>query len=254
MPTLKDEGICIRHWDWSETSQTVSVFTREHGIIRGLAKGARREGAKFSGGLELATRGEIVAILKAQESDHSLANLTAWDLQEVFNGVRQSLAGFTVAMGMLDLVQHAMIERDPHPELYDALVSGLRRLEREGEAVHAALGVAWSTVDNTGHRPELFVDALDGAALPSAGLYGFDPKRGVVLADPGEHAASVWRVRGETIEVLRSLSRGEVVQPGKFSKEACGRALKLLCFYFRELAGKQPPALRAMLESVTNGP
>lgn len=254
MPTLKDEGICIRHWDWSETSQTVSVFTRDHGIIRGLAKGARREGAKFSGGLELATRGEIVAITKAQDADHSLANLTAWDLLEVFGGVRQSLTGFTVAMGMLDMVQHAMIERDPHPLLYDALVAGLRRLDSQGEAVQAALGVAWSTVDNTGHRPELFVDAIEGNVLPAAALYGFDPRRGVVIADPGEHATSVWRVRGETIDVLRVLAAGGPVEAGAFSRETCVRALKLLCFYFRELAGKQLPAVRAMLESVTNGP
>ena len=42
MPTISDYAICIRRWDFSETSQTVSLFTRESGIIRGLAKGAKR--------------------------------------------------------------------------------------------------------------------------------------------------------------------------------------------------------------------
>ena len=51
MHTLKDTAICIRRWDFSETSQTVSLLTREHGILRGLAKGAKREKGTFSGEL-----------------------------------------------------------------------------------------------------------------------------------------------------------------------------------------------------------
>ena len=43
MPIIADTAICIRCWDFSETSQTVSLVTREHGVVRGLAKGAKRE-------------------------------------------------------------------------------------------------------------------------------------------------------------------------------------------------------------------
>ncbi|MCH7601829.1 MAG: recombination protein O N-terminal domain-containing protein, partial [Planctomycetes bacterium] len=42
MPKIAYYAICIRRWDFSETSQTVSLFTSEAGIIRGLAKGAKR--------------------------------------------------------------------------------------------------------------------------------------------------------------------------------------------------------------------
>ncbi|MCH7602254.1 MAG: recombination protein O N-terminal domain-containing protein, partial [Planctomycetes bacterium] len=62
MPTISDYAICIRRWDFSETSQTVSLFTRESGIIRGLAKGAKREKGNFSGGFDLLTLGQVVAI------------------------------------------------------------------------------------------------------------------------------------------------------------------------------------------------
>ena len=64
MPAIRDEALCIRHWDWSETSQTVSLFTRTHGLVRGLAKGSRREKSNFSGGIELLTRGQALFILK----------------------------------------------------------------------------------------------------------------------------------------------------------------------------------------------
>jgi DNA repair protein RecO (recombination protein O) len=256
--TLKDEGICVRHWDWSETSQTVSVFTRTHGIVRGVAKGAKRERSSFSGGFELATRGELVAIVKQHDTDHALANLTAWDLLETFPGSKTTLTAFNVAMAMLDFVHHGLVERDPHDGVYDALVAGLRRLESPGEEVKAALVFAWTLIDQTGHRPEVFVDVGGAGALEEAALYGFDPARGAVVADQGAGGdtpvpGTIWRVRGETVRVLRSLALGSNLDSADVEQGPITRALKLLCFYFREQVGTQPPAIRAMLEGVTTG-
>ena len=53
MTSTEDEAICIRHWDFSETSQTVGLFSRTHGLIRAIAKGSRRERGGFSGGVDL---------------------------------------------------------------------------------------------------------------------------------------------------------------------------------------------------------
>ena len=88
MSTLRDEAICVRHWDFSETSQTVSLFLRDHGMLRGLAKGARRERGAFSGGFDLFTKGEIVAIVKP---GRELATLTEWTLLETYPVFRRLL-------------------------------------------------------------------------------------------------------------------------------------------------------------------
>ena len=42
MQTIEDNAFCLRRWDFSETSQTASLLTRDHGVLRGLAKGAKR--------------------------------------------------------------------------------------------------------------------------------------------------------------------------------------------------------------------
>ena len=64
MADVTDSAVCLRCWDYSETSQTVSLLTREHGILRGLAKGAKRPKASFSGGFDPLTCGQLVAIIK----------------------------------------------------------------------------------------------------------------------------------------------------------------------------------------------
>ncbi len=120
VPTVTEQAICIRHWDWSETSQTVSVFARGQGMLRAVAKGSRRENSRFSGGLEVLTRGEMVAIVKPSVE---MANLIAWDLQETFPALRASLESFYSGMYIADVVQSAVTEHDPHPALLEALLS-----------------------------------------------------------------------------------------------------------------------------------
>jgi len=122
---IVEQAIVLRHWEFSETSQTVSLFTRGRGMLRGLAKGARRERAAFSGGFEMLTRGEVGAILKPGSD---LATLTEWDLQEVYWATRRSLFAHRAGLYLIDLVRHAVTDEDPHERLWNALDGSLRRI------------------------------------------------------------------------------------------------------------------------------
>jgi len=64
MQEISTEGVCVRVWDWSETSQTASILTRDLGVVRVIAKGSKREKSDYSGGLEPATCGRLTARLK----------------------------------------------------------------------------------------------------------------------------------------------------------------------------------------------
>ena len=81
MPTITEQAICIRQWDFSETSQTVSLFGRDTGVFRGIAKGSRRPKSNFSGGLDLLTLGDVVSIIKP---GRDLATITEWGLHKVW--------------------------------------------------------------------------------------------------------------------------------------------------------------------------
>ncbi|MCC6659258.1 MAG: DNA repair protein RecO [Phycisphaerales bacterium] len=251
MPTVVDQAVCIRQWEWSETSQTVSLFGREVGLFRGLAKGARRKGARFSGGLETLTSGEAVAIIKPGPV---LATLTAWDLRETFPALRASLTAFHAGLFLADLVQHALTEHDPHPAVYDAMTAALRGLgPDEAGNLAGALRFQWLLLSETGYRPDLASDVLTGGPLAGAALYGFAPLRGGVTADPrapGHTAANkaateprgtqVWRVRAQTIDLLRAIDSGAAAIAA--DADALRRANRLLAAYLREVLGRDLPA------------
>lgn len=242
MPSTRDQAVCIRHWDWSETSQTVSLFCREQGVVRGIAKGSRRDKAPFSGGIELLTRGEVVQISRPTSE---LTNITAWDLQETFPAIGSALDAFHGAMYLADVVRHSLHDRDPHPELFDGLVDALRRFASE-PARAVVFGFLWQTLNECGWKPELERDVVTGLSLTEEREYAFAPALGgftVQSAGGVAPAGPVWRVRAQTVALLRRLGLG-----GFDPRDAAvDRGMRLLHAYLTTVLGRDLPAAAAML-------
>ena len=52
MHTYRTEAVVLRTWKLGEADRIISLFTRDHGKVRAVAKGIRRSGSKFGARLE----------------------------------------------------------------------------------------------------------------------------------------------------------------------------------------------------------
>ena len=52
MPLVETESLVIKSYNLAEADKIVVFLTREHGVVRGVAKGAKRLKSKFGSGLE----------------------------------------------------------------------------------------------------------------------------------------------------------------------------------------------------------
>jgi DNA repair protein RecO (recombination protein O) len=251
MPTISDIAICIRHWDYSETSQTVSLFGRAHGVLRGLAKGSKREKSNFSGGIDLFAVGEVRAIIKPASE---LANIIEWTLLEAHWRLRDDLAAHRRALYFADLIQHMVRDHDPHPALYDSFARALAAGADPAALESATASFLWSLLCEAGYRPEVERDAISGKAIDEADPVAFDPQAGgIVAAAPG---LDRWRLRPETLRALRLLSRGgddpdrypeeahTAKEKATISADAVRRTGSLLSAYIRTILGYEPATLR----------
>ncbi|TVQ32385.1 MAG: DNA repair protein RecO [Phycisphaeraceae bacterium] len=251
VPGFVDQALVVRVWDWSETSQTVSLFCQERGLLRAVAKGARREKGRFSGGLDLLTRGEVVGI---QKSGAEMATLTDWTLQEIFWAGRNDLKRHYTGLYILDTIQRLLSEADPHPKLWNQALKTLRRMEEPDVDVGAALlEFQWILLVETGHRPD-----VRGGRFADTETMGFDPQAGGLISDPGAGARDngPWRVRLETVRLMRSLeapasSEADSPEAGE-SGDAVDRANRLLATYIGWLLGREPPVLKLLFPSGTS--
>jgi len=245
MPRFKDQAICIRHFDWSETSQVVLLLTEHHGKVRAVAKGARRSSPssvqRYSGGIELLTLGQAVGLLK-QTSD--LANLTEWDLQQPYWHLRRDLQAQRLALYGADLINALLADRDPHPAVFTALRDFLEALAQPSGRDAALLCFQWRVLEDCGYQPELQRDVRSDEALREARSYTFDAPGGGLTAGQADDRTA-WKVRAETVALLRRLVRGEAIAAA--DRQALERANRLLCVYARAILDRQLPTMEYVL-------
>lgn len=174
---------------WRETSLIVEMFSREHGRVPMVAKGARRPGSVLRGvlmafqPLELtwSGRGEVKNLHHAE-----------------WQGGQPLLGGIGLLCGyyLNELLLRLLPREDAHPALFDVYAQTLARLAA-GQAHEALLrNFELELLREIGYAPSLDVDVEHGEPVQATGAYLFLSERGPVEAgaELGELAAIPGRV------------------------------------------------------------
>jgi DNA repair protein RecO (recombination protein O) len=178
MALVQDRCICLRKVEFSETSQILTLFAREHGLLRVIAKGAHRRtkvgASKFGGGLDLLDVGDAVF---THAPDRELPPLTEWLLREGFLGLRSNLRAIYLGEYAAELITHLIEEHDPHPELYDRLIAVLGDLNTPRQE-QSFLAFELVLLRETGYLPHLDTCVACGAKLNDRDRAFVSPQRG----------------------------------------------------------------------------
>ena len=132
MPILKSEGVVLRRIKFSETSLIVTFYTKDHGKLSLMAKGARNPKSKFVGALEPATYASIVYYHK---DSRELQLLSEIEILQSNSSIIENLRKSAVAMAILNLVDSTLTEVEPNEDVYGLLVNTLSALNSEKQDV-----------------------------------------------------------------------------------------------------------------------
>src|SRR5215218_10473316 len=181
MPLAHDRCICLRKVEYSETSQILTLFGREHGVVKVIAKGAHRttkQGAsKFGGGIDLLDVGQAVFTL---DLERQLGTLTEWTLVEGHLELRRSLRAMYLGQYAAELVSFLIEEHDPHPDLYDRLEQTLSDLATP-RCEESFLSFQLDLLRETGYLAELSACVACNLPLMDREQSFFSPNRGGVV-------------------------------------------------------------------------
>jgi DNA repair protein RecO (recombination protein O) len=181
MSMEKAHAIVLRTTDWSETSRIATLWTRELGKVRALAKGGRRLRSSFESALDLLTVCSIVLIRK---SSSTLDLLTEALVVQRFARLRNDLSALYAGYYIAELLADWTQDLDPHPVLFDETLAALGDLG--GPGVETGLRVMrfeMVFLKELGYRPSLSCCA--GCQQPVAGSrLGYSPLAGGVVCPP----------------------------------------------------------------------
>ncbi len=168
MASEKAHGLVIRNTDWSESSRVSTLWTRELGKVRCLAKGGRRLKSNFESALDLLT---VCGIVLLRKSSGSLDLLTEAQAQERFPRLRADLPALYAAYYVAELLGDWTEEYDPHPALYDEALGTLRCLGQAGSLTGPRLArFELVFLRELGYGPALESCCVCAVALAEQGL------------------------------------------------------------------------------------
>jgi DNA repair protein RecO (recombination protein O) len=174
----KSKGIVLRSIRYGEADRILDLYTRDAGLVSAIAKGIRRTRSRFGARLEPLSCVDFVAY-----HGRTLDTVTQAEVLRSFHGVREHLARFEAAAGMVGSVRALSGGDEADRRVFNLLYNGLDTLERCDSgfgSVEAAFGLKLSVL--AGYAPQLdeclgCEANLDEAAEP---LY-FAPNLGGVL-------------------------------------------------------------------------
>lgn len=187
-PKTEDRAYLLHAVPYSETSLVVDLFTRDHGRIAAIAKGAKRRGSTLRAAL---MQFQPLNVTYTGRNELRLLTSAEWQGGQPAPQGRALLLGFY----MNELLVRLLAREDPHPHLYDGYRLALIELAQADDSEDDVLRrFEWLLLRESGYAPDLEYDAADRPITPGQ-AYHWRPSGGFVLAEPGADAA----IDGETL-------------------------------------------------------
>jgi len=173
---VKSRAAVLAKHDFSETSQIVALLTPEVGMIRGLAKGARRLKANFEGGFDLFDTVDVVFVDRPQ----GLAAITESRLVTRRTDLGRRRPCFMAASVARELILRATAEHEPDRALCQALGSLFDALAAfpDVKAPLALLAFEFAFLESQGLAPDWARCVLCGVSVARRGLLDYNAREG----------------------------------------------------------------------------
>lgn len=216
----------LHRYDWSESSLILDVFTRDHGRVALVAKGAKRPYSQLRSVL-LPFQRLLVGFSSREEDGGEVHTLKAAE----WAGGAAMLTGAPLLTGFYlnELLMKLLARADPHAGLFDAYAETLPHLAADDEQqVQAALrAFELVLLRELGVLPQLDLATLTLAPVQSATRYLLHGEAGVVEAERPDAALA-----GRTLHALQqALDAGSSEQ----LRAVCATALPELRAALRQL-------------------
>lgn len=123
--TYKATGINLKGMPLGETDRLLTLLTPEHGIVRAVAPGARKQNSRLRGRSELFVINDLLIV-----KGRSLDRITQAETKESYPGLSRDLGKLAASQYLAELVLGVGLSEQPQAELYELLNEHLKRLEQ----------------------------------------------------------------------------------------------------------------------------
>jgi DNA repair protein RecO (recombination protein O) len=184
---ISDEPAFVLHrYDWSESSLILEVFTRHHGRVALVARGAKKPSSNFR---PVLLPLQLLHVAFGGDSEIRTLKGAEWAGGQVMPTGDALLSGYYLN----ELLLRLLARDDPHPQLFDTYAAAVSVLASEhGEAFEPALrAFELLLLREIGLLPVLDMQTLTLGPLEPEGRYSLVPEAGLVASREQDGRASL---------------------------------------------------------------
>ena len=148
--TYRAEALTLKKTSLGEADLLITLYTRESGILRAVAKGARRSTSKLVGHLEPLTLTRL-----SLARGRNLDIITQAQIVENFTPLKSDLTGITKGLYVAELVDGFGSEDHANEALYQLTLDTLQVIAQDPAAELPLLWFQLHLLEVSGLRPEL---------------------------------------------------------------------------------------------------
>jgi DNA repair protein RecO (recombination protein O) len=196
------DALVLRHSRWGEADRLLTVFSRELGKVRVVAKGVRKIKSRKAGHLEPFMH---TALQLAKGRDWWI--VTQAEVIEPFNELRTDLQKTGYASYVIELLDRFTYEDGPNQPLFRLALETLLRLAKGDPLFTVIRYYEIRILDLMGFRPQLFNCLICGEEIKAVDQYFSVLQGGVLCPKCGHKGEDARRISMEALKYLRHFQR-----------------------------------------------
>jgi DNA repair protein RecO (recombination protein O) len=181
------EAIVLRTWPFAEADLMIAFFTREQGVVRGVARHAMRSRKRFGGALEPMTH---VRATWAERPRQDVVRIDRFEI--VWSPMRDPVEYPRLAAlaFVAEVLEAALPDRAPEDDVFRLALATITHLRNGAVAVPVTYFALWVT-RLLGWMPDLNTCAMSGESLRGAAQVYYSPLRDGVMSQRARPNGSI---------------------------------------------------------------
>jgi len=197
------EAVVVRTNNFSESDRLINIITPNHGLIRGIVKGAKKPRSRIGGPLDL-----LKFVKLSVRINTTLSIFTQAETLNGFPSFRNNVSRMATGSYIGEIAEKFSVEGNPNPSLFNLLVKSLTILEDTEKLEMLTRWYEIKLLQATGFVPELDSCVETGKTIsPGNHLFSVD-KGGLVSMEAKPFGGQpLLPASINTIKLLKNLKR-----------------------------------------------
>lgn len=198
--TFRSEAIVLRRTDFGEADRLLTLYSRDFGKMKAVAKGARKPQSRKTGHVEQFMRSNFLFA-----SGREIAVLTQAEMVEPYAALRDDLILTTYAAYLVELLDRFTVEEDKHSGIYQLIADALGWLTGHDDVLLIARFYELRLLGLAGFQPQLFHCVGCGESIEEQDQFFSAELGGVLCPECRDEDRRAVGVTAVSIKVLRYL-------------------------------------------------